>query len=184
VEPKIILVTGGSRSGKSRYCQLAAEKIPGERVFLATCPVNQQNDPEMQARIKRHKADRAGRGWRTVEEPLDLAGILRTNKQAAVIVVDCLTLWVSNLMFSQHEAGRGSLAEDEVAASCSDLLVAAGDSSSVILFVSNEVGLGVVPENALARQYRDLVGRCNQVIAAAAHEVTLVHCGIPMKIKG
>lgn len=180
---RIILVTGGARSGKSRYCQLRAELISGKKVYVATCPADQQEDPEMRLRIDRHKDDRSGRGWQTVEEPLALGQALKDSGQAAVIMVDCLTLWISNLMFAHTKANKIPLSEDEVETLCNKILQVARNCAGTVLFVSNEVGLGVVPDNALARQYRDLVGRCNQVIAADAHEVVLVHCGISMKIK-
>ena len=180
---KIILVTGGARSGKSGYCQLQAEKMEGERVFVATCPAEQKSDSEMQARIARHQIEREGRGWRTVEEPLALNQVIASNNQAQVVLVDCLTLWVSNLMFAHSGENAVPLQEDNVQANCEQILLASRNCRGTIFFVSNEVGLGIVPDNPLARLYRDLVGRCNQVIASGADEVFMVHCGMPLKIK-
>ena len=179
---KIILLSGGARSGKSGYGQRLAEEIQGQRVYIATCPARQADDPEMEDRINRHRADRCGRGWRTVEEPLALAAALAANEGAAVIMVDCLTLWISNLLFA-HGDQTTPLREDDVAERCRQMIQTARSSAATVIFISNEVGLGIVPENPLARLYRDLVGRCNQVVAAGADEVVIVHCGIPVRIK-
>jgi len=180
---RIILVTGGTRSGKSAFAQRSAEEAVGEKLYIATCPPDRGDDPEMAARISRHKDDRLGRGWQTVEEPLDLCGGLRAGKDTPLILVDCLTLWVSNLMFHYDNAGKGAFGEDEMALLAKALLREAGGQSGTLWLVTNEVGLGVVPENPLARRYRDLVGRCNQVVAAGAHELWQVVCGIPHRIK-
>lgn len=177
---KIILITGGSRSGKSAYAQKLAESLEGPRTYIATCPVV---DEEMRQRIRRHQLAREGGRWQTVEEPLDVAGAVAANKASPVLLLDCLTLWVSNLMFqARDQAGKPT--EDDVADRCRQLLHACRDHAGTILFVTNEVGLGIVPENELARRYRDLVGRCNQTIAAGADVVTLVVCGLPLHLKG
>lgn len=178
----LILITGGCRSGKSRYAQTLAEGLPGRRLFIATCPVL---DAEMQDRVRRHREARAAHAWETVEAPADLAEALEQSAahERDVVLVDCLTLWINNLM---HEASlRGKdLSEDDIAARCDELLAAARRSAGTVIFVTNEVGLGIVPDNALARRFRDLVGRCNQTIAAGADTVTLVTCGIPLTLKG
>ena len=176
---KIILITGGARSGKSRHAQILAEALPGERLFIATCPVI---DGEMRERISRHQTDRQDRGWKTVEEELNLAEILTASPSAGVVLLDCLTLWISNLLFAASEPD--GITEDLIAGLAEKLAAAARQHPGVVLIVTNEVGLGIVPENPLARRYRDLVGRCNQTIAAVADRVDLVVCGIPMTIKG
>jgi adenosylcobinamide kinase / adenosylcobinamide-phosphate guanylyltransferase len=176
---RILLITGGCRSGKSTCAQQLAESLPPPRLFVATCPVT---DDEMRRRIERHRTLRSGRGWETVEEPIDLAGVFRRNTEHGVLLVDCITLWINNLMHDAQHQSR-EITEDDVAERCGQMLQAAGECRGTTIFVTNEVGLGVVPENALARRYRDLVGRANQVIAARADAVTLVCCGIPVSLK-
>ena len=176
----VTLITGGSRSGKSAFAQQLAEQEPGAKLFLATCPVT---DDEMAARIKRHIADRKEAGWMTVEEEVDVADRLEKSQEYTVVLVDCLTLWVNNLMYHAEQENE-VLDEDTVAAKAAEILQKTREHSGRVLFVTNEVGLGIVPENETARRYRDLVGRCNQRIAAAADDVYLVSCGIPIQIKG
>ena len=174
---EIILVTGGARSGKSSHAQQLAEKHQGKKLFVATCPVT---DPEMEERIKLHQADRQHGGWTTVEETVDLENPLKGHQEFQVVVVDCLTLWVNNLLFT--DSGN-SLDEKTISLRAEKLLEVCLDRHGVVILVTNEVGLGIVPENPLARRYRDLVGRCNQVVGSAADRVILVTCGIPMNIK-
>jgi adenosylcobinamide kinase/adenosylcobinamide-phosphate guanylyltransferase len=176
---KIILVTGGCRSGKSAYAERLAELLPSPRLYVATAPVC---DEEMQRRIDEHRRARQGRGWETIEEQLDLIGVFSANGQYNVVLVDCVTLWVNNLMYYADRDGR-RITEANVAGLCDGVLKAAGTCRGTVIFVSNEVGLGVVPENEQARRYRDLVGRANQLIAARADAVTLVCCGIPIPLK-
>ena len=176
---EIVLVTGGCRSGKSAYAQALAESLPPRRLFVATCPVT---DEEMRRRIEAHQFARRDRGWETVEEQLDLAGALRRAPEHSAVLVDCLTLWVNNLMYRAEQDGR-TVTEAEIATRAGDVLAAAASCRGTVVFVTNEVGLGVVPDNALARRYRDLVGRANQTIAAQADAVTLVTCGIPWHLK-
>lgn len=177
---RIILVTGGCRSGKSAHAQQLAESLPGRRLYVATAPVI---DAEMADRVRRHQAAR-GFGWRTVEEPVALAAALaREAADADIVLVDCLTLWVNNLMYVAGQAGR-DVTEEQIAAEADGVLAACRSLDATVIFVTNEVGLGVVPDNPLARRYRDLVGRCNQIVAAAADVVTLVACGIPLNLKG
>ena len=174
----LILVTGGSRSGKSVFAQQLAEQYDAPRLFIATCP---NIDPETDSRITRHCRDRAGRGWQTIEEPLLLAGLLRRIPPGTVVLIDCLTLWISNLM---HEAEQSSrISEEQITVLTDELSQAARRHQGRVIFVTNEVGLGIVPDNPAARQFRDLSGRCSQIIAAAADEVFLVCCGIPLRIK-
>ncbi len=176
---RIILITGGGRSGKSAYALGRGRARPGPRVFLATCP---PLDDEMKARIRRHQAARDPADWQTLEETLDLAGAL-ARADANVVLVDCLTLWLNNLLHEAEVSGA-ALTEADIEKRCRELLAAAAGHGGAVIFVTNEIGMSVIPENALARRYRDLVGRCNQVMAAAADEVILLISGIPMQLKG
>ncbi len=179
---KLVLVTGGARSGKSAYAQTLAESLPGKHLYIATCPkADPAADTEMAKRISDHILARKNRGWQTVEETVDLAGIIDANSDKHVILVDCLTLWVSNQLLA---AGVDNIDEDIIAARCHKLIAACHNFSGTIIMVTNEVGMGVVPGNALARKFRDLSGRCNQVVATTANEVFLLISTIPMKIKG
>lgn len=175
---EIILVTGGARSGKSSHAQDLAEAVAGERLYIATCPPGL--DDEMRQRIALHREERQGRGWRTIEEMHDPAGVLNKNRENDVVLVDCLTLWINNLLYEKN----GALSEDDIAARCEELLTVGRKLSGTLILVTNELGCGVVPENPLARRFRDLVGRCNQLIAAGADRVILVVSGIPLTIKG
>jgi adenosylcobinamide kinase/adenosylcobinamide-phosphate guanylyltransferase len=174
---EIILVTGGARSGKSRHAQQLGDSLAGHKLLVATCPVT---DEEMRMRIDRHRRERQGAGWRTVEETVDLARVLAANGAAEVVLIDCLTLWINNLLFTD---GGNLLDEEAVAGKARRLAAACAARSGVVIMVTNEVGLGIVPDNALARRYRDLVGRCNQEIAGAAEQVIMTICGIPLNIK-
>lgn len=165
-----LLVLGGARSGKSRYAQARAEAAAENRLFLATA---QAFDEEMQARIARHRDDR-GPGWETLEEPLDLAPAITAHAaKDRVLLVDCLTLWTSNLM----------LADRDIPAATATLITALTSARGPVILVSNEVGLGIVPENALARRFRDAAGIVNQQVAAAANEVQFLVSGLPLAIK-
>jgi adenosylcobinamide kinase/adenosylcobinamide-phosphate guanylyltransferase len=167
------LILGGARSGKSRYAQKAAEAAALERgvtpTFIATATAG---DAEMAERIFRHQADR-GDGWRTVEAPMALTEALTRLELTDVAVVDCLTLWLANSM--AEEAGHGARVEA--------LVPALSACRARLWLVSNEVGWGIVPDNALARRFQDEAGHLHQVIAAAAHEVLLVVAGLPLTIK-
>jgi len=166
----VVLLLGGARSGKSRLAQARAETLAGELIYLAT---GQALDTEMTERIARHRADRGPR-WRTVEAPLDLPGAIASERGAnRVVLVDCLTLWLSNLMLGEHD----------IPAATARLLDAISGQSGTVLLVSNEVGLGIVPENALARRFRDEAGRLNQAIAQAADEVSFVAAGLAIRMK-
>ena len=162
------LILGGARSGKTTYALRAAEMTGRGPVMIAT---GEALDVEMEDRIARHRAER-GPAWRTLEAPLDLAAAVNQIGPGETAVIDCLTLWVSNLMFAERDI-------DEEAA----LLTAALQGREVIL-VSNEVGLGIVPDNALARSFRDAAGRLNQQMAAAADKVVFIAAGLPLVLKG
>ena len=174
-----ILVTGGCRSGKSAYAQRRAESLGGRLVYVATCPVI---DAEMAQRIALHKEQRCSQGWETREEQTDLAGAIRHAK-GAVVLVDCLTLWINNLMYEAEAHGK-HVEERQIEQLCEEVTGVCCHREGTTLFVTNEVGMGIVPDNPAARRYRDLVGRANQTIAAAADEVVLVTCGIPITVKG
>jgi adenosylcobinamide kinase/adenosylcobinamide-phosphate guanylyltransferase len=170
---EIILITGGARSGKSGAAlRLANGYSP--KVFIATA---EAFDNEMQERITRHKAER-GIDWSTIEAPLDLAKAIESTKSPqAAIVVDCLTVWLSNLMFHDE-----SITEDSLP--CSGLLDALRQSPVArIILVTNEVGMGIVPDHPLGRRFRDIAGRLNQRVGALAHQVIFVVCGQCLTIK-
>lgn len=176
---RLILVTGGARSGKSDYALQLAQSLPGPRCFIATCPVV---DSEMNERIARHREEREGTEWQTVEEQTDIAVTLRSHLDFPVCLVDCLTLWVNNLMYRVEQTGK-LFTDAEMRHQCDLLTEAASIHQGTVICVTNEVGLGIVPDNPSARLYRDLVGRCNRMMAAAASEVYLVSCGIPLRLK-
>jgi adenosylcobinamide kinase/adenosylcobinamide-phosphate guanylyltransferase len=174
--PAVTFVLGGARSGKSRYAEALVLGAAAAGTYLATA---EPGDAEMAARIAEHRARRVevGRGdfWRTVEAPLDLApAILAHADRTRPILVDCLTLWLSNL----SDAGR--ILDHETEALCGALRDAAGP----IVLVANEVGLGLVPETPLGRQFRDAAGRFNQQVAALADRVVFVAAGLPLVLKG
>ena len=175
----VVLITGGSRSGKSRFARELAEGFSCRRVFVATCP---PVDEEMRRRIRSHQRERVDQMWETVEEELDLQGVLRAQPSQDLILVDCLTLWVNNLMYHAEQEGR-EFGEDDIVSSCVGVLDAAWERESPVIFVTNEVGMGVVPEHVLARRFRDLAGRCNQEVAARADRVVLMVSGLPMEVK-
>ncbi len=167
----IIFIGGGSRSGKSTYALTRAGDA-GERVgFIATA---EAHDEEMQERIARHQLDRPAR-FVTMEVPLELARALAECEGTFdAVVVDCLTLWVSNLMLSGHR---------DLDACFAELVRISSASSMKLLFVTNEVGCGIVPETELGRRFRDVAGRLNQMIAAVASEVYWTAFGIPIRVK-
>jgi adenosylcobinamide kinase / adenosylcobinamide-phosphate guanylyltransferase len=165
----VTLVLGGARSGKSRFSEAMAERS-ARPVYLAT---GRAWDGEMAARIEEHRLRRGVR-WTTVEEPLDLAGALPgLTAPDAVVLVDCLTLWVTNLM----------MAERDIADETRRLVGCLTKLQGPVIFVSNEVGLGIVPDNAMARAFRDHAGRLHQEIAAVADAVYFLVAGIPMTVK-
>lgn len=166
-----VLVLGGARSGKSAFAERLVAETGLSRHYLAT---GRAWDEEMRERIARHQADR-GEGWQTHEEPVDLVGRLEAlDGPAHVILVDCLTLWVTNLMMEER------VMTDEFAR----LAAFVPRARAKLVLVSNEVGLGIVPENRMARDFRDHSGRLHQAIAQCAGQVYFVAAGLPLKMKG
>ncbi|MDP2622140.1 MAG: bifunctional adenosylcobinamide kinase/adenosylcobinamide-phosphate guanylyltransferase [Hyphomicrobiales bacterium] len=164
-----ILILGGARSGKSAYGE-SLMPARGPKVYVAT---GEPGDEEMAARIAAHRA-RRGHGWTTVEAPLDLAAAIRAHCAAdAHVMVDCVTLWLSNVL----------LAERDVAACVDELIDAVSGAAGTLILVSNEVGSGIVPDNPLARRFRDAAGWANQRLAAVADEVVFMAAGLPLVLK-
>ncbi len=176
----IILITGGARSGKSSYAEAVAKKFSGSRLYIATAPVF---DAEMAQRVERHQQQRKNDGWDTIEEELQLSTVIAAADHYDTILVDCLTLWINNLLYAA-EREKYSISEDDIAEKCRELEQVCHKFNGHIIFVINEVGLGIVPDNPLARCFRDLSGRCAQNIAKFADQVVLVACGIPLVLKG
>jgi len=168
----LTLILGGARSGKSRRAEGLAREMGLEAVYLATA---EPMDEEMAARIAQHRRERAAHGWLTVEEPLDLAGALtREARPDRVVLVECLTTWLTNLMVHDRDIGAATDA----------LLTWCEAPGGPAILVSNEVGFGIVPEHKMARDFRDHAGRLHQRIAERAGRVELVVAGIPMVVKG
>ncbi|CAM2066279.1 bifunctional adenosylcobinamide kinase/adenosylcobinamide-phosphate guanylyltransferase [Sulfidibacter corallicola] len=174
---KITLITGGCRSGKSAYALSQAMRHAAPRAFLATCP---RMDDEMAARIERHQKEREADQWHTVEEETNLSKALTALESYPVIVLDCLTLWINNLLYHQ---GTLALPEERMAELTEEFVTKCETQSGHLIVVTNETGLGITPTNDLARHFRDLVGRCNQIFASRADQVVLMVSGIPVTIK-
>ena len=168
----LTLVLGGARSGKSGFAQAEAEALARQAGRLVMIATGQAFDEEMRQRIEQHRRER-GEAWRTVEAPVDLVGALAGLEPGDVAVADCLTLWLSNLM----------MADMDIAAEASALVAAAQGLRVPVWFVCNEVGLGIVPENAMARRFRDEAGRLHRRLAEIVDHVVLVVAGLPMKLK-
>ncbi len=170
----VTFILGGCRSGKSSLALRTAEAAEAEqRIFIATAV---PFDAEMQDRVRRHQAER-GAGWKTLEVPLALPEALTEHsREGRVILVDCLTLWVSNLLLERADP---AVVESRIA----ELARAVKACAGPVILVSNEVGLGVVPDSQLGRQFRDLAGMANQSMAAGADEVIMTVAGIPVLIK-
>jgi adenosylcobinamide kinase/adenosylcobinamide-phosphate guanylyltransferase len=170
IDARSVLVIGGARSGKSAYAQALAENCAPERLYLAT---GSAGDDEMAARIARHRSER-GAGWSTREEPLALAAALQAEaRKGRVVLVDCLTFWLSNCLF----AGRDLAHESDA------LCRALGALEGPVVIVSNEVGAGIVPDTRLGRDFRDWQGRLNQNVARVCDTVMAVTAGLPALLK-
>ncbi len=167
--PHLTLVLGGARSGKSRHAEALIEALPPPWTYVATA---QAWDDEMAARIAEHRARRPAE-WITQDAPLDLPEAIRSVQPGRPVLVDCLTLWLTNLMLAEHDT----------AAAGAGLIEACAQAAGSVVLVSNEVGLGIVPDNALARRFRDEAGRLHQAIAARAGRVVFMVAGLPMQVK-
>ena len=172
---EVVFVIGGCRSGKSRYAMETADGVSKhKKIFIATC---EPNDAEMEQRVDRHQKER-GPNWQTIETPVHLSrAITACSRQAKVLLVDCLTLWISNLMLEIED-------DETIRERIAELVQSFNSANCPVVLVSNEVGAGIVPENMLARRFRDLVGAANQAVAARADRVVWMVAGIPVTIKG
>ncbi len=167
----VTLIIGGAKSGKSAFALSLAEAVDGKRAFVATA---QPLDDEMAVKIERHRAERSNK-WDTFEEPLNIATLIRELAASyRVILIDCLTLWISNLLMAKRDF---AYEQDALLGSLRGL-------TASVFVVTNEIGLGIVPENRLARQFRDYAGTLNKAVAEVAKDVYFVTAGIPVKIKG
>jgi adenosylcobinamide kinase/adenosylcobinamide-phosphate guanylyltransferase len=172
-DQKVVIITGGARSGKSRFAQELAMQWGKDVVFIATAAVR---DKEMEKRIEKHRQSRPPR-WRTIEEEVKLVDAIESlTGESKIIIVDCITLWISNLM----EEGYEDEWIRQETRRFGELLQ--GSYHSCIL-VTNEVGAGIVPDNAIARRFRDIAGEVNQILASCSDECYLMAAGIPVKIK-
>ncbi len=170
----IIFITGGARGGKSDFAQDLAEKLEGKRLFLATA---QALDDEMRRRIEKHREQRGNR-WDTLEEPIHLGRALRSVEGSYdTVLVDCFTVWMSNLLLEYPDQ------DGKISGIMDDFFSSIDEFKGTIVIVSNEVGMGIVPENKLARQYRDQLGFLNQRTAKRADEVYALISGISVRIK-
>jgi adenosylcobinamide kinase / adenosylcobinamide-phosphate guanylyltransferase len=165
----IILITGGARSGKSTRAEARARAFPGRPVYVATA---EALDIEMRERIAQHRARRAG-AWLERETPLELVAALVETDGHGARLVDCLTLWLSNLMHAERDWQKEAILLSETLSR----------QNSPVVLVTNEVGLGIVPDNALARRFRDAAGILNQMVARVAEEVEFMVAGLPMRVK-
>jgi adenosylcobinamide kinase/adenosylcobinamide-phosphate guanylyltransferase len=166
---KLTLIIGGARSGKSRYAQTLAMAMPPPWIFIATA---QARDGEMAARIEAHRRTR-GEGWLTTEAPVDLAGAVAEAPAGVPVLIDCLTLWLTNLMLGDHDIDAAVAAFEAALAT----------RNAPTIAVSNEVGLGIVPDTPLGRAFRDKAGALNQRLAAKADAVFMMVAGLPMTVK-
>ncbi|MDX8351718.1 bifunctional adenosylcobinamide kinase/adenosylcobinamide-phosphate guanylyltransferase [Cognatiyoonia sp. IB215182] len=167
--PKISLVLGGAASGKSAYAENLVLSMGLAPIYIATA---QSFDDEMTAKIAAHQEARDAK-WHTIEEPIDLPAVLAQRSSDQAVLIDCATLWLSNLLLGAHDLD----------ARCADLVTALQNCDAPVAVVSNEVGQGVVPDNALARRFRNAQGRLNQQIASIADRVVVVMAGLPMTLK-
>jgi adenosylcobinamide kinase/adenosylcobinamide-phosphate guanylyltransferase len=172
---EIILILGGARSGKSRHAQEIGEPFKGRKLFVATA---QALDEEMSKRIENHRKQRGAR-WETREEPVELVRVIsEAQMKYDVILIDCLTLWISNLLMAHGEDRSG------IENAIQSLIDSLKNAKTTTILVSNEVGLGIVPDNQVARSFRDLAGMLNQRVAQVADRVIFMVAGLPINVKG
>ena len=170
----LTLVTGGARSGKSGFAQRMAQGREGRKVFIATA---RAGDDEMKLRIEQHRRERP-ESWHTIEEPCRLVqAVERCRGSYEVVLIDCIGLWISNLL-------QADAAEDEILQKVDAVLARCRTSGACVIIVSNETGMGIVPDNRLSRLFRDVLGKTNQELARAADEVFFLVAGIPLQVKG
>ena len=170
---KIVFITGPVRSGKSNFAVKLAKQWGKEVVFLATC---RPADNEMHKRVKKHKKNRP-KEWKIIEEEIDISSIIKNYRKDSLIIIDCITLWISNLLLS-------GLKEKKIMKKINEFIDMLKKAKSSIIIVSNEVGWGIVPDNELARFFRDIIGIVHQKISKLSDEAYLVISGITLKIKG
>ena len=174
---KSILITGGARSGKSQFAQKLAIEVGGSVLFVATA---EAKDEDMRLRIEAHRKSRPG-SWKTLEAPLGISEIIgRHIGEAKIVVIDCITMLVANILLRGRD---GAPAEEPVLKEINALINRMDELEATFILVSNEVGLGLVPDNELGRRYRDCLGRANQILAQHADEVYLMVTGIPIRLK-
>jgi len=176
---KIILVGGGARSGKSRFALSLAQRLGTRRLYLATA---QAGDAEMSERISRHQRER-GTDFATIEEPLDVCGVLRKNGHFQVVVFDCLTLWLTNLLLGDGRAGKPVPRQSDILDRVEELTAVLQLRANHVIVVTNEVGMGIVPETPLGREFRDLAGLAHQRLSECADEVYFAVLGNVLRIK-
>jgi adenosylcobinamide kinase/adenosylcobinamide-phosphate guanylyltransferase len=175
---RTIFITGGARSGKSAFAEKLVREFGAPLGYLATA---QTLDSEMDDRVRRH-LERRGDQWQTIEEPIHLSQALaRCDGQYQAVLVDCITLWLSNMLLKYEQSGEDI--EARILEDVQRLKTTLHGMVTPVIIVSNEVGMGIVPENSLARLFRDIAGKTNQVLAAAADEMHVVISGIPLKLK-
>jgi len=178
---KLIFITGGARSGKSNFAEKMAAKTSKEVVYIAT---GQPLDEEMTFRIKKHREKRLNT-WETYEEPTEVRGLVsRLGLEKEVILIDCLTLLTSNLLLRKEDKVKDTKWQEEILTEIEKLAEISYKVPAQVIIVSNEVGMGLVPDNTLGRVYRDILGRANSIIANKADEVFMIVSRIPLKIKG
>jgi adenosylcobinamide kinase/adenosylcobinamide-phosphate guanylyltransferase len=170
---RVIFITGGARSGKSRLAEELLDSFGGPLAYIATC---EPRDAEMEERVARHR-QRRGPAWHTIEEPFALADALRRHDGSFNgMLVDCVTLWLTNLLLRSDDP-------QQVLAEVNALIASFSVLETTLVLVSSEVGMGIVPENRLARTFRDLAGEANELLAKAADEVYVLFSGLPLKLK-
>jgi len=179
--PKIVLITGGARSGKSSFAEKLAGNIGRKVTFIATA---QALDEEMTDRIAKHQSNRP-KHWETHEEPYQVGQVIqKVGEKTEVVLIDCLTLLVSNLMQDYREDASNNILAKNIIMQIKKIVRESLQCSATVIIVSNEVGLGLVPANPMGRFFRDILGQANQIIGADADRVYFMTAGIPLLIKG